>query len=91
LIRVIVVDDHFLVRRGLRETLAETGDIEVVGEAGDYGELRQLLRNTGCDVMLPISTCPGARHRRVACDGQRARRSTSCTSTYPEDSTASGH
>ena len=35
MIRVIVVDDHSLVRRGLRETLAETGDIQVVGEAGD--------------------------------------------------------
>lgn len=47
------------MRRGLRETLAETGDIEVVGEAGDYGELRQLPRNTGCDVMLLDVNLPG--------------------------------
>ncbi len=30
-IRVILVDDHLLIRRGLRETLAETDDIRGVG------------------------------------------------------------
>jgi two-component system NarL family response regulator len=34
-IRVLVVDDHPLFRRGLVEMLAEEPDIEVVGEAGD--------------------------------------------------------
>ena len=87
MIRVIVVDDHFLVRRGLRETLAETGDIEVVGEAGDYGELRQLLRNTGCDVMLLDVNLPG----RSGIDVLHAMVDEGTTirivvlSTYPED------
>ncbi len=33
-IRVFLLDDHELVRRGLRDLLEEAGDIEVVGEAG---------------------------------------------------------
>ena len=35
LIRVLVVDDHFLVRRGICALLATEPDIEVVGEADD--------------------------------------------------------
>ena len=34
-IRVLVVDDHALFRRGLEMVLAQESDIEVVGEAGD--------------------------------------------------------
>lgn len=59
MIRAIIVDDHALIRRGLRETLTEGGDITVVGEAGDYGELRQLLRTVDCDVMLLDVNLPG--------------------------------
>lgn len=58
-IRVILVDDHLLIRRGLRDTLAETGDIRVVGEAGNYGELRELLRRQSCDVLLLDVNLPG--------------------------------
>ena len=58
-IRVILVDDHLLIRRGLRDTLAETPDIRVVGEAGDYGELRVLLRQQACDVLLLDVNLPG--------------------------------
>lgn len=34
-IRILLVDDHAIVRKGLRALLAETDDIEVVGEAAD--------------------------------------------------------
>lgn len=59
MIRVILVDDHALIRRGLRETLTEAGDIEVIGEAGDYAELRSLMRERRCDVMLLDLNLPG--------------------------------
>ncbi|MBN9430641.1 MAG: response regulator transcription factor [Burkholderiales bacterium] len=59
MIRVMLVDDHALIRRGLRETLTEAGDIEVVGEAGDYAELRSLMRERRCDVMLLDLNLPG--------------------------------
>lgn len=51
MIKVILCDDHALIRRGIRDTLADAHDLEVVGEAGDYGELRSLLRTTPCDVL----------------------------------------
>jgi DNA-binding NarL/FixJ family response regulator len=47
MIRVILCDDHALIRRGIRDTLSDAADIEVVGEAGDYGELRALMRTLG--------------------------------------------
>ncbi|MDQ1604037.1 MAG: hypothetical protein QOE01_1882, partial [Actinomycetota bacterium] len=37
-IRVLVVDDHALFRRGLEMVLGQESDIEVVGEAGDGTE-----------------------------------------------------
>jgi two-component system invasion response regulator UvrY len=67
-IRVILCDDHALIRRGVRDTLSDADDMEVVGEAGDYGELRSLLREltaggdgrTGaCDVLVLDINLPG--------------------------------
>ena len=37
-IRVLIVDDHAIVRRGIQALLAEFEDIEVVGEASDGHE-----------------------------------------------------
>jgi DNA-binding NarL/FixJ family response regulator len=59
MIRVMLCDDHALIRRGIRDTLSDAPDIEVVGEAGDYGELRSLLRNTRCDVLVLDINLPG--------------------------------
>ncbi|MCX7229666.1 MAG: response regulator transcription factor [Burkholderiales bacterium] len=59
MIDVVIVDDHALIRRGLRDSLTEAGDIRVVGEAGDYGALRQLLRETPFDVLLLDINLPG--------------------------------
>jgi DNA-binding NarL/FixJ family response regulator len=59
MIKVILCDDHALIRRGIRDTLADVSDIDVVGEAGDYGELRSLLRNQACDVLVLDINLPG--------------------------------
>jgi two-component system, NarL family, invasion response regulator UvrY len=59
MIRVILCDDHALIRRGIRDTLSDAVDIQVVGEAGDYGELRALLRQTAGDVLLLDIQLPG--------------------------------
>ncbi|MFM8901082.1 MAG: response regulator [Burkholderiales bacterium] len=58
-IRVILCDDHALIRRGIRDTLSDAPDIEVVGEAGDYSELRSLLRTASCDVLVLDINMPG--------------------------------
>ena len=57
--RVILCDDHALIRRGIRDTLAEQPDMQIVGEAGEYGELRNLLRTTTCDVLVLDINMPG--------------------------------
>ncbi len=68
MIRVILCDDHALIRRGIRDTLSDAADITVVGEAGDYGELRTLMRNLAagdgtksspCDVLVLDINLPG--------------------------------
>jgi two-component system invasion response regulator UvrY len=57
--KVIICDDHALIRRGIRDTLSDAPDIEVVGEAGDYGELRTLMRSHSCDVLVLDINMPG--------------------------------
>jgi two-component system invasion response regulator UvrY len=59
MIEVILCDDHALIRRGIRDTLSDAADIRVVGEAGDYGELRGLMRSTRCDVLVLDINMPG--------------------------------
>jgi DNA-binding NarL/FixJ family response regulator len=60
MIKVILCDDHALIRRGIRDTLCDAADIEVIGEAGDYGELRALLRSVGeADVLVLDINLPG--------------------------------
>lgn len=59
LIRVILCDDHAVVRRGIRDTISEAVDIQVVGEAGSYAELRDVLRKVECDVLVLDLNMPG--------------------------------
>jgi DNA-binding NarL/FixJ family response regulator len=51
-IRVLVVDDHALFRRGLEMVLAQESDIEVVGEAGDGAEAVEKAADLLPDVVL---------------------------------------
>ncbi len=51
-IRVLVVDDHALFRRGLEMVLAQEPDIEVVGEAGDGAEAVERAADLLPDVVL---------------------------------------
>lgn len=59
MIRLAILDDHAIVRRGMRQVVSEAGDIEVVGEAGNYAELTALLRTIACDVLLLDVAMPG--------------------------------
>lgn len=52
MIRVLIVDDHAIVRKGIKALLAETDDIQVVGEAGNGLEAIQLSKEFEPDVIL---------------------------------------
>jgi DNA-binding NarL/FixJ family response regulator len=52
MIRVVVVDDHAVVRSGLEQLLAGAEDINVVGTAADGAEALRVVRETRPDVVL---------------------------------------
>jgi len=58
-IKVVLCDDHAMVRRGIRDTLSEAVDIQVTGESGSYSEVREVLRNVACDVLILDLNLPG--------------------------------
>lgn len=51
-IRVLIIDNQSLVRRGLREELSQLDDFVVVGEAGDGLSALQIARETQPDVVI---------------------------------------
>lgn len=59
MINVVLCDDHAMVRRGIKDAISEAVDIRVVGEAGSYPELRQVLREVQCDVLVQDLNMPG--------------------------------
>ena len=74
-IKVFLLDDHELVRRGLRQFLEEEGDLEIVGEAGGAVEALAMIEQIAphvaiLDVRLPdgdgIEVCREVRSRLPA-------------------------
>ena len=59
MIRVVLCDDHAMVRRGIRDTLSEAIDIQITGESGSYVEVREMLRSAPCDVLVLDLNLPG--------------------------------
>lgn len=58
-IKVILVDDHQLVRDGIRALLSGLPDIEVVAEASEANSLLDILKNTLPDVVIVDISLPG--------------------------------
>ncbi|MBI4196162.1 MAG: response regulator transcription factor [Betaproteobacteria bacterium] len=59
MIRVVLADDHTIVRAGLKELLADLGDIEVVGEATNGHEVMSRVRESEFDVLVLDMSMPG--------------------------------
>ena len=59
MIKLLIVDDHHLVRTGLRNIIDEAGGIEIVGEAGTGERAIQLNRDKNPDVILMDIGLPG--------------------------------
>ncbi|MEV0968466.1 response regulator transcription factor [Microtetraspora glauca] len=58
-IRIVVVDDHPLMREGLRALVASLPDVEVVGEAGDGEAARREAQLTQPDIVIMDLHMPG--------------------------------
>jgi len=58
-IRVLIADDHAILREGVRALLAGSADIEVVGEAADGRQAVELTRRLDPDVVLMDIAMPG--------------------------------
>lgn len=58
-IRVMIVDDHTIVRKGIRALLTESGDFEIVAEAADGEEAVRRAAETQPDVILMDLLMPG--------------------------------
>ncbi|QXC62374.1 response regulator transcription factor [Aquihabitans sp. G128] len=59
MIRVLIADDHAVVRGGLEQLLATTDDLELVGLAADGEEAVSLARSVAPDVVLMDLSMPG--------------------------------
>jgi DNA-binding NarL/FixJ family response regulator len=58
-IRVLLADDHKIVRDGLKRILASTVDLQVAGEAGDGDELLRLAKAADYDIAVVDLSMPG--------------------------------
>ena len=59
MIRVLIADDHAIVRKGLVQIASESREIEMRGEASEYSSLMKLMREEPCDVLLLDIQMPG--------------------------------
>ena len=59
MIKVLIADDHAIVRSGLKQILAETSDIVVAGEAANGREAQEKVRAQPWDVLVLDITMPG--------------------------------
>ena len=59
MIRIVIVDDHEMVREGLKTILSSDTELEIVGESSSAEGLLQLVEQTRPDVVLLDARLPG--------------------------------
>jgi DNA-binding NarL/FixJ family response regulator len=59
MIRVLVADDHTIVREGLKQILAKSGDLTVAGEAANGNDVLKMVRAQEWDVLVTDMSMPG--------------------------------
>jgi DNA-binding NarL/FixJ family response regulator len=59
MIRIVIADDHAIVREGLKRIVASAEDMQVVGEAGDGAEVMQRVRDCEFDLLVLDLSMPG--------------------------------
>ena len=88
--RLLIADDHPLVRQGLKQLLAAEPDMTVVGEAKNADETLELARSLEWDVLILDYSMPGGNGLVVLKEIKRSypRRPVLVLSMHPEDSIA---
>lgn len=71
MIRIVLADDHRILRQGVKQVLQENEDFQVVGEAATLSELEDCLSSTPCHVLILDLAFPGS----VGVEGLRRIRS----------------
>jgi len=59
MIRILIADDHAIVRQGLKQIVEESGEMQVVAEAANGADALHKMREIGCDVVLLDISMPG--------------------------------
>lgn len=59
MIRIVLADDHAIVREGLKRIVSEVPDLQVVGEAADGSQVMQRVRELDVDVLVLDLSMPG--------------------------------
>ncbi len=59
MIKIMIADDHILIREGLKKIIGKEMDMSIVGEAKNAAEVGTLLKSKTCDVLVLDITMPG--------------------------------
>jgi len=87
---ILIADDHTVVRQGLKQILAAEPDMSVVGEAKNFGETLEAVRNMDWDVLILDYSMPGGNGLQVLKEIKHAypARPVLILSMHPEDAIA---
>ena len=59
MIKILITDDHYLIREGFKNSLRKQPDLKVVGEAANARETMEFLKNNTCDILVLDISLPG--------------------------------
>jgi two-component system, NarL family, invasion response regulator UvrY len=87
MINVFIVDDHEIIREGLKKILREETDLNVVGEAESGDEVLKNIKSIDCDIMLLDMNMPGRSGLELITDikGLKPKMHILVLSIHPED------
>ncbi|MBM4255438.1 MAG: response regulator transcription factor [Deltaproteobacteria bacterium] len=87
MIKIFVADDHAMIRRGIKQTVADEVDMQVVGEAQSAKQTIDLLRISECDVVILDVSMPDGNGLHVLKEIKKERPTLSVLmlSMHPEE------
>ncbi|MFL6695122.1 MAG: response regulator [Ramlibacter sp.] len=59
MIRLVIADDHAIVREGLKRIVGDAPEVQIVGEAADGNEVLRIVREQDFDVLVQDLSMPG--------------------------------